>query len=350
MIAPLRIIQGGNRHRWIAPTLFGIGLLAGSVACHAQGVGDHDTAAAAAPAAKSPQAKPIAAMMTAHAETGLLLGVVDTGRQLLAVGGNGDIVTSPDGERWTQVQTPVDVTLTGVAFADDRHGWAVGHDALILHTADGGLSWSVQNFQPDLNAPLFSVLALDQQHALAVGAFGTLKATADGGGHWTDIDAAAIVKDKLHLNAITLLANGDIFIAGEHGLTAVSSDGRDWQRLSPPYEGSFFGVLPWGSKGAIAFGLRGNIYASDDVRADHWQKVDAHTTSSFFGGVVLPQGGVALVGGDGAIVSIDAKGAARVIRDSSSQKGQATTYAAGINYRNALLVVGEAGVERVSLK
>ncbi len=349
MIVHFRFTRRGGR-RWIAPALFGISLLCGNLACHAQGTGDHDAGAAAAAVAESPQVKPSAAMIAAHAENGLLLGIVNTGQHLLAVGGNGDIVTSQDGERWTQVQTPVDVTLTAVAFADDRHGWAVGHDALILHTDDGGLNWSVQNFQPDLSAPLFSVLALDRQRALAVGAFGTLKATEDGGGHWTDVDAPAIVKDKLHLNAITRLGNGDIFIAGEHGLSAVSSDGHDWRRLSPPYEGSFFGALPWGSRGAVVFGLRGTIYVSDDVRADHWQKVDGHTTGSFFGGLMLPQGEVALVGGDGVIVTIDGKSVARLIRDSSSRQGQATAYAAGISYHNALLVVGEAGVQRVPLK
>lgn len=347
MTAKLRFIDGGAGRRWIAPAL--LGLFAASGACHAQGA-DPATGAAAVPVPDSPQVKPTAAMMAAHAETGLLLGIVDTGQHLVAVGGNGDIVTSPDGERWTQVHTPVDVTLTGVAFADAHHGWAVGHDALILHTADGGLSWSVQSFQPDLNAPLFSVLALDPRRALAVGAFGTLKATEDGGGHWSDVDAPVLTKDKLHLNAITRLANGDLFIAGEHGLAAVSADGRDWHRLSPPYEGSFFGALPWGSRGAIAFGLRGNVYVSDDARADHWQKVDAHTTSSFFGGLALPQGEVALMGGDGEIVIVDGKGAGRVVRDSSSGQGQATTYAAGIEYHNALIVVGEAGVARVSLK
>lgn len=342
-----RFVPVAVGRRWIAPTL--LGLFAVSGICHPQAA-DPAAGAASVPVPDSPQVKPTAAMMAAHAETGLLLGIVDTGQRLVAVGGNGDIVTSADGERWTQVQTPVDVTLTGVAFADQRHGWAVGHDALILHTADGGQSWSVQSFQPDLNAPLFSVLALDSQRALAVGAFGTLKLTEDGGGRWSDVDAPVITKDKLHLNAIVRLANGDIFIAGEHGLAAVSSNGRDWQRLSPPYEGSFFGALPWGSRGAITFGLRGNIYTSDDVRADHWQKVDSQTTSSFFGGLVLPQGEVALMGGDGEIAIVDGKGVVRLVHDHSARQGQATAYAAGINYRNALIAVGEAGVARVSLK
>lgn len=322
-------------------------LLASSAACL---LGFAALRAAAADDAAAAPAAPIAAMMAAHAEHGLLLSVVDTGKHLVAVGGNGDILLSDDGVHWQQVATPVDVTLTGVAFADEQHGWAVGHDALILHTADGGRSWAIQNYQPDLNAPMFAVLAIDAQKALAVGAFGTLKITEDGGSHWSDVDAPAVQQGKLHLNAATRLASGELLIAGEHGLVAVSLDGHQWQLLTAPYDGSFFGVLPRGAHGAIAYGLRGNAFATDDVHADHWQKVDTHTTSSFFGGLALPQDRIALVGSDGAVVRIDQTGTAQSLADSSRRKGQASSYAGGVRYRDRLLLVGESGVEQLALK
>ena len=319
-------------------------LLAAAIAAAVRG----DDAAAAAAAPQAP-ARPMAAMTAAHADSGLLLGIADTGERLVAVGGNGDIVLSEDGVHWSQVPGPVDVTLTAVAFSDPQHGWAVGHDASILHTGDGGRSWTVQNFQPDLNAPLFAIAALDQKRAVAVGAFGTLKITEDGGAQWSDVAADEVVKDKYHLNAITRIANGDLVLVGEHGTAAVSSDGRGWRKLSAPYEGSFFGVMPWGPRGAIAFGLRGNIYAIADVAQDQWQKIDAQTTNSFFGGLALQGGELALVGGNGEVVAINASGSPRRLSNTASRIGQATTYAAGIDYKGALLVVGEAGVQRVPL-
>jgi photosystem II stability/assembly factor-like uncharacterized protein len=301
----------------------------------------------AAPAVAAAPPGPGPALTVEHAETGLLLGIADTGERLVAVGGNGDIVVSDDGQRWAQVPSPVDVTLTAVAFADSRNGWAVGHDAVILHTADGGHSWTLQNFQPDLNAPLFSILALDAQRAFAAGAFGTLKATVDGGASWTDVNAEAISADKLHLNAITRLANGDLFVAGEHGLAALSSDGRNWRRLESPYEGSFFGVQPWGSQGVLAFGLRGNIYAMADARLGRWQKIEAQTTSSLFGGLAIPDGKAVLVGGDGELVAVDGSGNARRLGIGAGGKGQAKAYAALVGYRNGLVLAGEAGITRI---
>lgn len=302
---------------------------------------------AVAASQESQPAAPTLSLMVPRAEKGLLLGIANTGEHLLAVGGNGDIVLSDDGTRWTQVPSPVDVTLTAVAFADSRHGWAVGHDAAILYTADGGRTWTLQSYQPELNVPLFSVLALDAQRALAVGAFGTLKSTEDGGAHWTDINDDAISGDKLHLNAVTRLANGDIFVVGEHGVAAISSDGRSWLKLQSPYEGSFFGVQPWGRQGVVAFGLRGNVYAMADARSGDWLKIDVHTTSSLFGGLAAADGDTVLVGSDGAVIAVDGTGRAGRIVVGGITQGQATTFAALVGYHGGLMAVGDAGVVRI---
>ena len=300
----------------------------------------------AAPSAPAEPAHPTPALLVQHAEKGLLLGITSVGDRLIAVGGNGVIVISDDGATWAQVPSPVDIALTAVSFADAQQGWAVGHDAVILHTNDGGKSWKMQNFQPDLNAPLFSILALDAQHAVAVGAFGTVKSTEDGGEHWNDVASDALSSDKLHLNAITKLANGTLFIVGEHGLAAASQDGHEWHRLESPYEGSFFGTEPWGAQGAIAFGLRGNIYATADVHTVKWQKVEANSTSSLFGGAATANGKAVLVGNDGTLVAVNDAGVARKLSIAVQGQGRAGTYTALVGSRGALVMVGDGGVTK----
>ena len=44
----------------------------------------------------------------------------------------------------------------------------MGHDAAILHTTDGGKTWTLQNFQPELEKPFLDVLFLDNQHGFAM--------------------------------------------------------------------------------------------------------------------------------------------------------------------------------------
>ena len=78
-----------------------------------------------------------------RAQSSLLLDIANAGDKLVAVGQRGNVLLLDDNQ-WHQVATPVLSQLTKVFFFDDKQGWAVGHDATIIHTQDGGLTWSVQ--------------------------------------------------------------------------------------------------------------------------------------------------------------------------------------------------------------
>lgn len=280
----------------------------------------------------------------------LLLGLTRVNGRIAAVGDRGTIVFSADGITWQQSPAPAHATLTAVAFADANTGWAVGHDAAILHTKDGGKNWTLQNFQPQDSKPVLSVLALDAQRAYAAGAYGLLLATTDGGKTWTQLDAPPILEDGLHLNSLIRLNNGELFVTGETGLAGVSKDGAKWSRLRLPYEGSLFGALPWGEKGVLVFGLRGNVLLTDDVRGNRWTAVNTGTVQSMFGGALLPGGGAVLVGGDGAILLVGADGKARSVPVVQDKKGLgAGTLSAVLPWKEQLLVVGELGVNLVQL-
>ena len=301
-------------------------------------------AAAAEEAAPAAPVKPRAAEMARLAQRNLLLGVTCAGSTMVAVGDRGNILLSTDGKTWKQVPVPVNVTLTAVAFADAKNGWAVGHDAAIVHTADGGQTWTLQQFKPEKGEPLLNVFAVDATHAYGVGAYGMLLQTADGGATWSEVEAAPIREDGLHLNSMIRLGDGSLFVAGETGLVGVSADGATWERLPAPYEGSLFGALPRGAKGAMVFGLRGNVLISDDVRAGTWTPVDIGSVQSLFGGAVLPDGRSVLVGGDGEIVYVKPDGSAtRATPASGSLSG--VVVVAG-----HLQLVGEDGVARVEVK
>ena len=79
----------------------------------------------------------------------LLLDVARAGERLVAVGERGHVLLSDDaGRSWRQARTvPSRTMLTAVAFVDASHGWAVGHDEIILCTADGGETWRTAGLQ-----------------------------------------------------------------------------------------------------------------------------------------------------------------------------------------------------------
>lgn len=284
------------------------------------------------------------------AANSLLLGLANSGKHLIAVGDRGNIVVSNDGSNWAQVEVPVRATLTSVTFADEQNGWAVGHDAVILNTADGGKTWQMQNFAPEIEKPFLDVIFTDAQTGYAVGAYGLFMATTDGGASWTEVDAPPIREEELHFNAISRLQSGDFFIVGETGMIGVSSDGKTWERLTAPYDGSLYEAIPKGEKGAVIFGLRGNAYSTDDVRSNQWTKIELGTVASFFGGTALPSGDIALVGlsGEVAILKTDGSVKNTKIKALAGVTGTGTLSAA-IPWQGGVLTVGELGVSRVGL-
>ena len=301
------------------------------------------------PAQTTSDVKPKDAEMSPRAIRGLMLDIAYTGERLIAVGERGNIVASKDGIRWAQVAVPVRATLTGLSFVDAQNGWAVGHDATILHTTDGGRTWAVQSFNPGLLKPLHDVYFVDGQQGYVFGSFGLFWRTQDGGKTWMEVGAPAVLEEGYHLNGMTRLKDGQLLLVGESGLLAVSADGNTWDRLPSPYEGSFFGVLPRGEKGAIAFGLRGNAYVTDDVRAGAWRKVNLATVSSVFGGYVMADGSIVLVGADAVVLTVQPDETVERVATFAGVDTSGTINGV-VRWPGGLMMVGESGVQPYQTK
>lgn len=294
--------------------------------------------------------KPRPSQPAPTAPRSLLLGIANSGKHLIAVGDRGHILASNDGASWAQVETPVRATLTDVDFVDENLGWAVGHDAVILHSKDGGRSWQLQNFQPDLEKPFLDVLFLDANRGMAIGAYGLFMVTEDGGASWSELDAPPIREEELHFNDVTRLGNGELFVVGETGMMGVSADGATWERLQAPYDGSLYGAIARGDRGALVYGLRGNVYVTDDVRSGNWTQIDTGTVASFFGGTALPGGDIALVGLAGEVAIVSADGSVRNTKiDAMAGVTGSGTLSGAIPWNGGVLAVGELGVSTVGL-
>ena len=165
---------------------------------------------------------------------------------------------------------PTRALLTGVYMHDGQLGWAVGHDAVVLRTRDGGVTWERVHYAPENERPLLDVWFKDAERGLATSAYGELLATSDGGDSWQP--RAIRDGDDFHLNQLAAAADGTLYIAAEAGHLYRSDDGGEtWLPLPSPYEGSFFGLLPLAEGPVLAFGLRGRLFSS----ADRGKKLDA---------------------------------------------------------------------------
>jgi photosystem II stability/assembly factor-like uncharacterized protein len=207
----------------------------------------------------------------------LLLDGAALNDTLVAVGERGTILLSADqAASWQRVPSPVRATLTGVTLAPvppgtpAGAGWAVGHDAVILGTADLGRTWTKQYQGENLQDSFLDVLAVDRLRAVAVGAFGLYAATTDGGKTWT---RRKLTNDDYHFNRLSRGPTGTLYLAGERGTLFRSTDSGDtWTSIAAPYEGSFYGVMPLDRRTLLAHGLRGHLFRSADD-GQTWQRV-----------------------------------------------------------------------------
>jgi photosystem II stability/assembly factor-like uncharacterized protein len=88
---------------------------------------------------------------------------------------------SKDGGRTWQAAGPASSSgaITGLAFADDLHGWMITTTGAVLHTIDGGDTWSAQPVGTDL--ALQAVVAVDSTTAWVITRDGQVLSTATAG-------------------------------------------------------------------------------------------------------------------------------------------------------------------------
>ncbi len=253
--------------------------------------------AAAAPA--GPRRTDTADWRAAHSP---LLTVVRAGDRLVAVGDRGTILLSDDqGITWRASQSGTKELLTASVFTSPVEGWVVGQDSTILHTADAGAHWATQTTAIGNDQALFSVASLGPDHLIATGAYALVLETHNDGAAWSP-DKLPNLDEDYHLNCV--MAHGpDVVITGEAGHAFVRH-GATWTPMPVGYEGSQFGCLTASDGSMYSFGLRGSLFVSTAAQPA-WHRIDTGEQRSIFGGTVLANGFMALVGGNGLVMLLD---------------------------------------------
>lgn len=270
----------------------------------------------------------------------LLLDAVETGGRFVVVGDRGHVLLNDDpaSGAWTQVAVPTRVMLTAVTGTDDGRLWAVGHDAVILHSSDRGESWQLQNRDPNLEAPLLDVWFEDDRHGFAVGAYGLAYETFDAGSTW---ERVTIDEEEPHFYSLFEAADGSLILTGEFGTILRSTDrGASWIRLESPYEGSFFGGIGLSDGTLQLFGLRGNLFRSGDY-GESWQKIDTGITASLLSASESEGGRVAIAGLSGTLLQSDDGGKTFSLTSGLRREGLSKVLALP---GGGLLLTGESGV------
>lgn len=310
----------------------------------------------------------------------LMLSVARAGSNLVAVGEHGFILLSKDnGHTWQQAASvPTTVTLTKVRFATPTEGWVVGHMGAVLHTVDGGNTWTMvtdgirsaelavqyakqlstlpgksqKDAEVQINnaallvadgpdKPLLALLIPNAHQILAFGAFGTGLRIDKTNMRAVPLFDEVENPDGLHIYGLAQYAE-TMYAVGERGLFLRSRKGGPFESLPTSYKGTFFGVLTDRTGIVLAYGLRGTLLRSED-QGVNWRLVSSGTQLSITSGTVMADGRILLGVQSGQIlISSDAGRTFKTCVVAPQPVAELAQAADG-----SVIVVGPRGVTRI---
>jgi photosystem II stability/assembly factor-like uncharacterized protein len=184
------------------------------------------------------------------------------------VGAFGTVLSTSDGgKNWTRHEIKwdqligkiinesgyVEPNLNAIYFSSQMKGWIVGEFGLVLHTEDGGTTWTAQRYGIDL-PQLYAVKFVDDQRGWAIGQAGSLIHTTDGGKRWATVET----NPKRDLFSISV--DGQQLIIVGDGVAFGSDDaGLSWKEIRLNSDDQWLGGVLMKNRTALGVGRGGTI-------------------------------------------------------------------------------------------
>ncbi len=209
------------------------------------------------------------------------------------------------GKLWQAL--PIDTEEAVQALACDSRGrlWVVGGFSSVLHSSDGGATWSANSMGEDLHYT--SVQFIDEHNGYLSGEFGALARTEDGGATWQHLTP---LSGDFYPQDAFFLSHEIGWVVGLSGTVLCTEDGgNSWQRQETGTSKPLFtmvhhdGVIyVTGGSGTV---LRSEVRRGDDgeLVQGAWQRVDHGLPIRFYlrGAYPIDAHRLLVAGGFGAL-------------------------------------------------
>jgi photosystem II stability/assembly factor-like uncharacterized protein len=173
----------------------------------------------------------------------------------------------------------------GIDFVDPRRGWVVGWSGRILHTQDGGATWTEQ--ASTTRWPLAAVDFIDKNVGWAAGHHGILLSTRDGGVNWRGY---AIPGRYGSYATLSCVPPGRCWAAGDQrsyvsfGSQLVftkGAGGKRWTRQKTPAKGRIKSIHFLDERMGWAVSAKGEIIGTQDG-GNHWELLARRSADYFW--------------------------------------------------------------------
>jgi photosystem II stability/assembly factor-like uncharacterized protein len=242
-----------------------------------------------------------------------------TDREGWMVGELGRIFRTNDGgATWERQDAGTKRPFLAMSCIDAQTAWIAGKEGIVYATSDGGNTW--RELQSGSQRHVFALEFPTAKRGHGAGDFGTMIHTEDGGATWTTSRIPTEVKlpesaldtgvepGDVNLYGLSYGDPDHVWIAGEFGIIAASSDGGlTWRQQLAPIESTLFGIRFSDAQHGIAVGLDAVILRTDDGGATWTQIPSPLTGRSFFDVFVRGQQGW-IVGDQGTVLKTEDAG------------------------------------------
>lgn len=193
-----------------------------------------------------------------------------------AVGNFGTIIhTANGGITWTNQTSGTEKYLYAVSFSDANNGTAVGYYGTIIHTIDGGKTWVPQS--SGKTNTLYGVSFTNANNGTAVGSYGTILRTTNGGQTWVAQSSGTTSS----LNAVSFTDENHGTIVGNQGkILRTTNGGQTWVAQSSGTTKNLNGISFYDSNNGIAVGSDGTILRTNNGGAV-WTPLNITTRDLF---------------------------------------------------------------------
>ncbi|MGQ7935010.1 YCF48-related protein [Paraburkholderia sp. D1E] len=153
-----------------------------------------------------------------------------------------------------------------VYFKSSTEGWAVGLWSLMLHTTDGGATWSKLTLSPPgakkLDRNLYSIFGDRHDNLFIACEQGSVARSTDGGQTWTFVDTGYAGSFWTGV----ALQDGTLLVGGLRGTVYRSTDGGNtWLRSNTAFRSSVTDMVEMPDKSVVTVGLDGvSSFSKDD--------------------------------------------------------------------------------------